>query len=237
MAIKNGWRIGLLPALCLLAADPAWKTKPAAQWTEEDARQVLSASPWSRDIVAGVARRMNEDELREAGQMGQPRGIGYDGVDPKGSGPKLPAYITSGGPPSARSQVQSMKLHLRWESAQPVRIAELKAHEDSAACEKGSYCVAVLGIPGGPFGGDPAKLGEPLKQYAALKREGQPDARPYAAAVLSGPGGASVVYFFPSSAEIKPLDAKVTFEAHIGRLFVSESFRLPDMIYLGKLDL
>ena len=26
---------------CLTAADPVWESKPASQWTEEDARQVL----------------------------------------------------------------------------------------------------------------------------------------------------------------------------------------------------
>ena len=65
--------------------------KPVAQWTEEDAKQVLTASPWAREVSAGIARRQTEDELRDGGEMGQHHGVGYDGVDPKGSGPKLPA--------------------------------------------------------------------------------------------------------------------------------------------------
>src|SRR5215469_4351697 len=78
----------------LSAAAPSWKTKPAPQWTEEDARQVLTNSPWARAITAGLARRQSEDELRDGGQMGQPKGIGYDGVDAKGTGPKLPSKVT-----------------------------------------------------------------------------------------------------------------------------------------------
>ena len=33
----------------LMAADPVWKTKPAAQWTEEDAKQILARSPWVKE--------------------------------------------------------------------------------------------------------------------------------------------------------------------------------------------
>ena len=120
-------------ALGLSAADPSWKTKAASEWTEEDARQVLTASPWAMQITAGIARRLSEDELRQGGQMGQPHGIGYDGVDPKGSGPKLPTSVsdvfTGSGGRSVRSTVQSVVLRLRWESALPVRLAELKSRE------------------------------------------------------------------------------------------------------------
>src|SRR6516162_11461933 len=94
----HDWMVFVGCFICLSAAlpgaDPSWKTRPAPQWTEEDARQVLTNSPWSRAITAGLARRQSEDELRDGGQMGQPRGIGYEGVDAKGTGPKLPTKVT-----------------------------------------------------------------------------------------------------------------------------------------------
>ena len=83
-------------AACLMAADPAWKIKPAAQWTEEDAKQFLAKSAWSQEIRGTITRRLTEDQLREAGQMGQPRGIGYDHVDPKGSGPEVSPNVFTG---------------------------------------------------------------------------------------------------------------------------------------------
>src|SRR5579871_1313464 len=101
----------------LLAADSAWISKPASQWTEEDARQLLARSPWARATRAGITRRLTEDQLREGGQMGQPQGVGNDGVDPKGSGPKVSSNIFSGAGAderSARSLPQAMMLHLRW---------------------------------------------------------------------------------------------------------------------------
>ena len=39
----------IVAAASLTAADPAWKSKPVAQWTEEDAKQVLAKSPWAKE--------------------------------------------------------------------------------------------------------------------------------------------------------------------------------------------
>src|SRR5580704_6471895 len=166
----------------LTAADPVWKTKPAAEWTEEDARLVLSSSPWARDISATVTRRLTEDQLREGGQMGQPRGVGNDGVDPKGSGPTVSPNVLSGrggDDRSLRSFARPITLKLRWESALPIRLAELKSHEIEPPTLGGDgYYIAVYGVPGGDFKGDPKHLGDPLKNLAALKREGKKDVRP-----------------------------------------------------------
>src|SRR5471030_951234 len=78
----------MVAAALLMAADPAWKSKPSAEWTEEDARKILAASPWSKTTTAVIMRRRTEDELRTAGQMGQPRGVGNENVDAKGTGLK-----------------------------------------------------------------------------------------------------------------------------------------------------
>src|SRR5215471_10669301 len=118
-----------ISAAFLNAADPAWKIKPAAEWTVTDAKQVLTASPWVKEIKAGIARRLTEDQLREGGQMWQPTGVGYDGVDPKGSGPRVSPNVFTGpggDDRSSRSLPQSITLQLRWENAFPVRLAELK---------------------------------------------------------------------------------------------------------------
>src|SRR5690348_10911701 len=131
--LRPFWMIAM-PAALLMAADPSWKMKPSAQWSEADARLVLDASPWVREIRAGVSRRLSEDELREGGKMGQPTGIGYDGVDPQRKRVNLPTKPTDLVLPESdearrlRSAIPGVTLRLRWESALPVRIAELKAH-------------------------------------------------------------------------------------------------------------
>jgi hypothetical protein len=238
----------LVQFLCLtvaaahvIAADPVWTGKPAAQWTEEEARQVLATSPWAKTTTAVITRRLTEDQLREAGQMGQPRGIGNEGVDPKGSGPKVSPNVFAGpggDDRSPRSLPQSISLKLRWESALPVQLAELKSHEIAPPTLEGDgYRIAVYGVPGGDFKGDPQHLGEPLKNLAALKREGKKDVRPVRVEVFQGEKGVVVVYLFPLSAEITRKDGRIEFEAQIGRIVFAQNFELKEMEFMGKLEL
>jgi hypothetical protein len=237
-----GQSLFLLGAAALLAAaDPAWKSKAPAQWTEGDAKQLLAASPWAKEIRAVITRRLTEDQLREGGQMGQPRGVGNEGVDPKGSGPKVSPNVLSGpggDDRSTRSLPQSITLRLRWESALPVQLAELKSHEiEPPTLEGDGYRIAVYGIPGGDFKGDPERLGEPLKNLAALRREGKKEVRPTRVEVFQREQGVVVVYLFPLSAEITKKDQRIQFEAHIGRIVFAQSFELSEMEFMGKLEL
>jgi hypothetical protein len=227
-------------ATCLIAA-PVWETKSASQWTEEDARQVLAKSPWSKPTRAVIRRRLTEEQLREGGEMGLTRGIGNEGVDPKCSGPKVSPNILTGpggGDRSPRSVPQSITLQLRWESALPVRLAELKSHEiEPPTLHRDGYSIAVYGVPGGDFKGTPEQLGQPLKNLAALKREGKKDVRPVRVEVFQRENGAVVVYLFPLSAEISKKDRRIQFEAQIGRIVFSQDFDLSEMEFLGKLEL
>ena len=231
----------VVTAANLRAADPPWKSKPAAQWTEAEAQQVLTKSPWAREIKAVVTRRLTEDQLREGGQMGQPRGVGNEGVDPKGSGPKVSPNVFSGpggDDRSPRSLPQPITLRLRWESALPVQIAEMKAHEiEPPTLEGDGYRIAVYGIPGAGFKGNPEQLGAPLKNLAALKREGKKDVRPVRVEVFQREEDLVVVYLFPLSAEITQKDGRIEFDAHIGRIVFTQSFDLTEMEFMGKLEL
>jgi hypothetical protein len=225
----------------LMAADPVWKSKPAAEWTEEDAKQILAASPWAKENRAVITRRLTEDQLREGGQMGQPRGVGNEGVDPKGSGPKVSPNIFSGpggDDRSPRSLPQPITLKLRWESALPVQLAEFKSHEvEPPTLEGEGYRIAVYGVPGADFKGDPKELGKTLKNLAALKREGKKDVRPVSVEVFQRENGLVVVYLFPLSAEISKKDRELRFEAQIGRIVVAQTFELSEMEFMGKLEL
>jgi hypothetical protein len=231
----------LMTVGCLIAAEPGWKSKPASQWTEDDARQVLYKSPWAKEITAVITRRLTEEQLREGGQMGQPGGVGNEGVDPKGSGPKVSPNVFSGrggDDRSARSLPQSIRLKLRWESALPVRLAQLKSQEVGLPTLPGeAYSIAVYGIPGGNFKGDPKQLGDPLKNLAALKRDGKKDVRPVSVEVFQRDDGVVVVYLFPLSAELTKKDQRIQFEARIGRIVVVQTFELSEMEFMGKLEL
>lgn len=222
-------------------SQPVWRTKTPAQWTQEDAQQLLTRSPWVREIVGGIAGRKTEEQLREGGQMGQPQGVGYDGIDPKGSGPKVNLNIFTGpggDDRSLRSRNREMVLKVVWESALPVRLAELKTNTiEPPTLDGNGYQIAVYGIPGTELNKDPKQLGDPLRDYAVLRREGKKDVKPIRVEVFPRQDGLVVVYLFPLSAELSKKDQHVEFDAHIGRVHADHTFDLTEMDILGKLEL
>jgi len=231
----------MVAAALLMAADPAWKSKPTAEWTEADAKQILAASPWSKTTTAVIMRRRTEDELRTAGQMGQPRGVGNENVDAKGTGIKE-SLKSQNAPVTADHSVESgsqpIALRLRWENALPVQVAELKAREVEPPTSEDGYRIAVYGLPI-PDGADGADAKQPvhLKNLAALKRQGKKDVKPLNVEVFQRDREMVVVYQFPLSAEITERDGQVEFQAQIGRVFVDQSFDLEQMKFQGKLEL
>jgi hypothetical protein len=74
------------------------------------------------------------------------------------------ALLKGGESPSGQSTGSSSseppKLTLRWESAMPVRTAELKVHDNDAPdVDESHYAIAVYGIPDRMIEGDLQKLG------------------------------------------------------------------------------
>jgi hypothetical protein len=153
---------------------------------------------------------------------GYPRG-GGSGYPGDGGG-------ADAGPPPA--------LTLRWESALPVREAELKARETSApGVDEGHYAIAVYGVPNRMVNGDTKNLADKLKKQAAIRRDGKKDLKPSSVDILQREDGPIIVYLFPRSTEITKEDKRVVFNATIGRLQFAQSFELDDMVYHGKREL
>jgi hypothetical protein len=227
-------------AVILVAADPPWKTKPAASWSAEDASQILADSPWAKPIKALISALQTEDQRREGGQMGQPHGIGFDGIAddrPRIKAPTSLIDIVKPESPTAQES-QTLTLLVRWESALPIRVAELKSRfVDAPTLPDEGYSVAVYGIPTAKVKGDSKTLGDPLRKYAVLKREGKKDVRPSTVDVFQRDDGLVILYQFPPSAEITPNDRRIEFNAQIGRIFIVQSFDVEDMRFQGKLEL
>ena len=231
----------LLPfALVLLAADEqAWKNKPVADWTDDEARQVLTDSPWVKTATPTVTRRSSNDQpgggRRNVG-FGIPgiggRRVGYPG----GGGRGYPGGSRNGGSDTGSSQPPALKL--RWESALPVREAELKTRDTSApTLDEMHYAIAVYGVPSRIASGDPKHLADQYKNNASLKRDGKKDLKPSSVEVLQREDGPVIVYLFPRSKEITAADKRLEFDAKIDTLEVDESFFVEDMVYQNKLEL
>jgi hypothetical protein len=221
----------------VLAADPGWKTKPVPTWTQADAKQVLADSPWAKIVKATIVRKQSEDERRAGGNMGDAKGIGYDGLEKEKV--VIPKSIIDLLKPEPHAPPRpQLPLMVRWESAFAIRMAEFKGGTfEPPTLEGDGYKIAVYGIPTANVKGDPKVLGEPLKDQAFLRREGQKDVKPSRVEVFQQEDSMVAVYLFPYSAEISRKDTFVEFGALIGRLSITQNFNLEDMQFQGKLDL
>jgi hypothetical protein len=211
-----------------------WKEKPIAQWTPEDAKQVLSGSPWVKTVTPTVDRSAAAPRAT-AGPGGID--IGGVGIGFPGRGRRGLNGRTSRTPGNGNGDAGDVpKLTLRWVSALPMIAAQVIAHEiDGPAISEDLYAISVYGLSGRLIGGDADRAAAELKRSAVLKREGKKDIKPTTVEVLMPEAGPVIVYIFPRSVEISREDANVDFEALIGRLKVTQPFIPAEMVYQGKL--
>ncbi len=227
----------IVSAALLTASGPTWTNKPVQQWNADDAKQILSGSPWVKQAPVSLLPQRNEAQQRDAGRMGGAgHGVGLSALRVSaltGIGP------TTSKEPSrrrARRRVVSA-LEVRWESALPVRKAEQAANEDDPPAWDGEmYAIAVYDVPGLDID-DRALPGE-LKRVALLKRDGKKDLRPVQVDLLAEEGDlTTVVFLFPRSAKITSEDRRIEFDARFGRLSVAQYFYTQEMQLQGKLEL
>ena len=239
------WRVlPVFMALAATAADETWKTKEISAWSDDEAKDVLADSPWVKSFTPALKQSQPDG-------YGQ-RGMGRGGIGMGGIGMGMPGMggmgrRGGGGYPGGQPRrtddgsgsSQPPKLTLRWESAVPVRAAELKVHDnDAPTLDDKHYAVAVYGVPDRMLNYvDAKKLADQLKKNAAIKRDGKKDFKPSGVEVLERPSGPVVVYMFPNSTEITKEDHRLEFDAKIGKLVLTQSFFVDDMVWQGKLAL
>jgi hypothetical protein len=235
----------VLSTFLLAAADESWKDKQIAEWSQDDAKQVLSDSPWVKTATPTINKSASDGPRRpgRGGGFGVGGvGIGLPGMGGMGrrGGIGGPGAGGGGYPRGGQTGGTNDDLHvpetvtLRWESALPVRGAELKTHDPNAPIvDDDAYAIAVYGVPSRMALGDP----DQLKKQATLKREGKKDMKPSSVEVLQKDDGPVIVYLFPRTNEITKDDRKILFDAEIGRLKLGQSFYLDDMVYQGKREL
>jgi hypothetical protein len=211
--------------LTLSAADD-WKARRAAEWSPADTKEILTNSPWGVMVVPSV---------KKTEPKGQGGGLDVRGVP--GLGRHRPGQQRQETTETTASTETSQPFNVRWESALPIREAELKARETNApAVDEDRYGIAVYGIPS-HLAKDPQGLADRLKGQATLKREGQKDLKPMHVDVIPRDDGVVVVFLFAKTKEITAQDSRVEFSALIGPFQITHEFHVDEMIYQGKTEL
>jgi hypothetical protein len=215
-------------AALLTASGPSWTGKAPRQWDETDAKQILSDSPWVRKATPVELPLRNEAEVRNSGAMGSGQSVDLEALSP--------AAVTGVGG-NHRARPKALEVEVRWESALPVRAAELKAREQDLPEWEGSvYAIAVYDVPG--LSANQKSLMKALAKEAYLKREGKKDLKPVGVNLLPQEGGlTTIVYLFPRSEEITTADKQVEFAAVFGRLSLAQYFYPAQMRFQGKLEI
>ncbi|SPE38501.1 exported hypothetical protein [Candidatus Sulfopaludibacter sp. SbA3] len=215
------------------AADAPWKSKQVTDWTEDDAKMVLTDSPWAASVTSTFVQNANR---QRGGTGGGGVSIGLPGI---GMGRSRGGNRGRGSAPDNETQTGDPPvLHLRWESAQPIRDAEFKAREVTAPdIDAASYAIAVYGVPAHIARGDEKLLAAEFKREAAIKREGKKDLKPSSVELLQREDGPVIVYLFPRKVELTRKDRRLEFDAQIGSLQLTKSFYTEDMVWQGKLEM
>ena len=217
-------------SLVAAAADnPAasWRKKPIAEWSEEDAKQVLTDSPWIKIAHLENLPDLPQAARREGGDWdaGVGKGVGIAGTGILGPTRAREAHERAHHKPDQGSVL------VRWESAVPVHAAEVKLGDmDGPRWQTKYYAIAVFDVP------VPAHWrSEELKGIAFLKGFQNKDFKPSRVEVLRHEDNeVDVVYYFSRSQELTRKDVTVVFQAQIGRVVVSQPFTIDEMQFEGN---
>jgi hypothetical protein len=221
---------GLSSILLLGADEPVWKSKPVADWSNEDAQQVLTESPWVKRVNLKKVRDLSKFERRDGGNMSAGIGptVDFGAIGLFGPVEEDLAFARA----RDRAPRDYGSVVVRWESALPVHIAETRVGDDGAPMWHGEYyAIGVYDITP-PFRWN---LANQLKGVAFLKRgKHHKDLKPSRVLVSFHPDGlATLVYLFSRLPEIGAKEP-IGFQAQIGRLFVSQLFFPEEMQFQGR---
>ena len=229
-----------------------WNKKDPSEWTSDEINQLLTKSPWAKEVSAQLNSGNNGygsgSSYPGGGGMGGGGG-GMGGMGRMGGMGGMGGGMGGRGGRGGRSNpMQQTKGTVRWESAKPVQEALKTTLPEAFA---GHYVISVSGFPltlGGRYGSQDGTTSDSnqasqdtldrIKSFTTLTPKDKRSAQPGVVQQQPSYGSESILLGF--SKEVLALskdDKDVAFLSQIGRIEVKTKFNLKDMIYKGDLAL
>lgn len=246
---RTAWLVIPFSVAVIVFAAPAWQKKDFSQWTTEDARKIMTDSPWVKDVTIGSSSGNAEPNMGPSPAPSSPQMGGAPGRTPQPTTPNSQSSQTPNGTQGGGgSASQTARVLVEWVSATPIRLAELKlkagssqppaADVETAKRPADAYVIAVIGVPvESPGSGN----GNQLAQSATLNVKGKPPIRATSVKQETMNGGSqrAFLFSFPKSTPITLDDKTVEFRLDRGLLPepIRATFKLKSMEYDGQLAL
>src|SRR5579884_4310049 len=255
MRLLNGSILCSAAFAALLIAGPntsPWE-KAFNQWTDKDAQQIMTDSPWAKQMPMPAANGAPPPSA----QMGNPANTTAGtnmtvAGNPGSAGPAEPTGLhnlpTTQTPSAVTPDVPAPQVHppvtIIWASATPVRLAVLKLSSHGNTLTEGeiervrkpreNYVIAVIGLA--PPDRDTAL--QQLASKASLGIRGK-TSEAAASCTYRKIGNADVYFFrFPRTAlPITLDDRQIEFKAVFGQAEIRHRFDVKGMQYEGQLAL
>lgn len=228
-----------LASLAGVAFGKDWDKPEYPNWTREFVDEMLTDSPWARQLTAPFVLPNVAPFATSFSQIGLPGGIGLPRIPgvgwPRGQDRRFPAPgdgRTSGG---VKTEAY---LTVRWSSALPVRQA-LALAERSAEVAPASkdYLIHIPGIPTVVAGESTAAMEKKLLKTAMLSVKGRRSVYALSAEVPEHGTHLMAALRIPRFEGLSAADGIVEFYAEAGPIVVRQRFPLKAMVYRGNLEL
>jgi|SRR6185437_8911652 len=202
-----------LPAFRAVGASHFWDSKPASQWTAGEIAEMVSNSPWGKQVTAQYRIALEDNTRARPGtELQQGRGeakVGECGLVPCGA-------------------IMPGKVAVIWESAQPVREA---IHPRIPAEMNDHYVISVRGLEG-------EYSIDRLMDGSELSAKGKPAVQP---GLVRQRNATWLFAFSKELMPLDVNDKDVQFVVHTGAnlsmTLVRAVFNPKEMIYRGTLAL
>jgi hypothetical protein len=223
-----------LPVLILTLAAGLWAadfwTKPYTDWTDKEVQKIRENSPWAKEFNIAIPSAGGDPAGASGGKGGK-------------GGQNSPV-----GGPDAGAVGSGVNLVIRWQSALPVKEANVKMKYKAEAATSAEakqlldaaepvYVLVIEGIGRGLVRGDTEQAKQEMMAQTALIVKGREPIKPVDFRLAGGQGKATAVFAFPKSTPITLDDKEVEFDCKVGTFSVKQKFQLKAMVFNGKLEL